>query len=303
MGLNDLIHRVIRFVVIFSFSLAVFYAFQFWATNGIVQPPSDARFLTNFNNLDRTKIWMGFKDEHDRLDPTKKFQEPPMKDMLTIVPISRYEELIYPKKVVSFRLLISIRESQNRPAIIVKHPSFLVLVLDQSDRIRGKTYVRYATEDYFLKVGTVEYAFWFRVPDDMRGSKYSIIVEVFGASSEVYGQDTYQPEPQIREDWDATYGHIPWWDPQGVSAGPWFRLLAYSRADNLNAPPTSIINPWTVAFQASLLISGSITILITFWKKMKSYHESHPNLRMYESLLLFWVVSFLIFLFVVAIPH
>lgn len=288
--IKEYLPKIKRYLIIFSISLVALIMIGLVINAGLVSLPSGAIFVKNFDDLESVKSWNQFKQDNDRLDPENTLNRIPMNVYFN----SLLDELLYPKSVTAIHVKIDMKSLSSKNTL--QKPSFLVIILDQNERIRGKLYTRYESRDYTLKGTIAEYVFWFNFPTDIQGEKYSVIVELFGIhkyeESLRWGSGAvYSNEVNFMS--DDTYGQLP-------STGFDLSFLAYYRHETKIAPPSSIINPWSLAFQASALISTSIGVfLIRFWKELKNYHLQHPDLLLYESLCFLTLVLFVVFIFLI----
>ena len=86
-----------------------------WITNGILHVPDTEIYLSNYNDLDKTKTWDQLRGEYSSLDPSRALWSniagAPNQNSMTIQPVNKWEEFEYPKTVVAVNLDITIRSS------------------------------------------------------------------------------------------------------------------------------------------------------------------------------------------------
>lgn len=265
--LKRAIRLVMIWVVVFIFGLAVVGGVLYTGITGV---PSSATYLTNFNDLDTTKLWDNFKTSQPQLDPSLLESSALVSSgvWVNVSAMGLGEELFQPKTVISFHVSISTVLGYSS----LKLPSLLVFLLDQNDRIRGKLYAQQSSPDFFVAgQNKTDYTFWFRVPSDMQNHEISIIVELFGIvdySSSINYQNLYSNAN------DAVYGSLPSW--QYPQSGSYFRLWSYDRIKTHTPVVYSVISmasySWVLAGVISTMLSVPIWLRNRsedWWKRNK----------------------------------
>lgn len=269
-----------RFLKIFVPIVIGTMILSYFFNNGILTVTSNAIFIKNFDGFENLKNWNQFKEEYTGLKPEESLNSISMKLSFNSI----FEEVLYPKSVTGIHIEIDTTDSDK----FLQKRSFLIILLDQNERIRGKLYTRYESSDCFLKGTTTEFIFWFKFPDDMRGEKYSVIVELLGL------HDYYTPvswgslTDEVKWKYDDVYGQLP--------SRNNLDFLAYRRNETKVAPSSSIINPLSLAFEASLFISSS-TGLLSFYKELKNHQ--HENRVLIREILLFLILICIVILVLV----
>jgi hypothetical protein len=151
---------------------------------GIVGVSPSAVFVPNYDDPEKYVRWDVFKSKYASLDPSGIQTSGPL---VSITPPSEKERLLYGSKVASLQLAVS--SKANSPDYRILLPYVLILVLDVQDNIRGKLLspiqmsenTTEITSSQFWSMKLSSSQFWFIFPWDMRGTKYSVIVELFGS--------------------------------------------------------------------------------------------------------------------------
>lgn len=248
--------------------------------NGFAKIPSSAIYLNNFDDFYAVKTWTAFKTDYPALDPQLISQFPYQRNdiNITVNTMDWWEEFTHPKNVLALHVRIKV----NLGKLWLKLPSVLILLLDQTDRIRGKLYVQYSSEDFFLNGNNeTEFTFWLKIPQNMQGQNYRAIVELFGivdSSKSVNYQSIYTPDTfhgivQPFMENDDVYGTLPSWYYIG-SEYRYFLFLAHDQCEGYIPQYLSIYSlalySWTIAgvimsFSAFLVIARDK--LIAYWRR------------------------------------
>jgi len=264
--------------------LILFYGLDSWLIVGVRQVPEDEIFLSNFDDLDKAKIWDELKTDHPSLDSSRAAWSgmPPSPKLvaLTIEPADKWEEFKYPKTVVAVHLQITVENDRKN----LRAPTLLVLVLDENDRIRGKLYTPVPSPEPSETREKYGIRFWFRLPQNMIERQYRVVAELFGKmedktmSPSAYSGAT---ETGALFELDSVYGALPAWDytRSYSSYASIYTLLDYQRDDNRIAPPSTISfrNILTDTTLVAALIPSLLAGLFYFRKRLVSLARENPE--------------------------
>jgi hypothetical protein len=280
-----------------------------WITNGILQVPDTEIFLSNYNDLDKTKTWDQLRGENPSLDPSRapwsKMAGAPKPTSMTIEPVNEWEEFAYPKTVVAVHLNITIGSSTT---YYLRAPTLLVLILDENGEIRGKLCTSAPSPESSDSRQSFEIRFWFRLPQGMVERQYGIVAELFGKTD---WKPAFQGDRMnIISDQlfvvDDVYGVLPAWDYSASHSyySVYYTLLDYARDDIRVAPPStfSFRNMVGDISIVSAFIPTLLGALVVFRKQLATFIKRNPEVAsgivyILLSLILFsaLIVAFVLF--------
>ncbi len=291
-----------------AFTLAVlvisYVGLNYSLTNGILQVSSDEIFLSNYDDLDKVKTWDQLRTDHPSLDPSRApgsgMQYPTKPATLTAEPLDKWEEFKYPKTIVALHLRITVESSPMN----LRAPALLILVLDESDRIRGKLYTAAPSPEPSETQQSYAVRFWFRLPSDMVERQYRVVAELFGKMEDKSASQSAYSGMMETGAWfelDRVYGTLPAWSyPSNYAIGASvYTLLAYQRDDSRVAPPStfSFRNMVGDISIVSALIPSLLGAVFVFRKRLTSLLKQSPELA---SGLVYILLSLALFLAMIA---
>jgi hypothetical protein len=283
---------VIFVVLIFVMNVVVYSGF-------FIGTPSSATFLNNFDDFERVRTWSNFKTTYPALDPQTLRTN--YNVMINVTNMNVIEEFTRPKDFLLFHVKIK----TSFEWMWLKLPSILVLFLDQNERIRGKLYVQQTSEDYFLTgQNETEYTFWYRIPSNMRGQNYRIVVELFGVidSTRSIDYSRIKPlglKPQPFSEHDDYYGNLPSWYYKDDSITNEYRYLNFLAFTDSQATIPEFVSIYGLALGAwtitGIIVTFSVFIVVAR-QKIKSYWERNKVIVSFAILfIIFLEILFVIF--------
>jgi len=289
-----------RYLIILGVALITLLIVNIVLYNGIERVSSSATYLNNFNNLDSVKTWEKFKEEHGALNPSQVLSK---EVSVSVNSMHWFEELLYPKTIVALHITI---QTNFQSKIFFKLPSVLILLLDQKENIRGKLYIQYSSEDSALS-GSQEakYTYWFKVPSDMQGEKYSVIVEVFGVVDSGKSVNFWSLDRSISKKEDDIYGEIPYWYYEGWDTLRYLEFLAYDRTEARSPPPfLNYITNVSLAFTVAGVISAIYVLMWLVWSRIREFvKDKVPNLKIYLEFVMLFFFFFTLLLILITLAH
>ena len=215
---------------------------------------------------------------------------------LTAEPVDKWEEFEYPKTIVALHLRITVESSLKN----LRAPTLLILVLDESDRIRGKLYTPAPSPEPSESQQSFAVRFWFRLPLNMVERQYRVVAELFGkmedkpmSPSAYFGM----METGAQFDLDRVYGALPAWSysTNYAPGAAVYTLLDYQRDDSRVAPPStfSFRNMVGDISNVSALIPSLLGAVFVFRKRLASLVEYSPELASGVVYILLSLVLFL----------
>lgn len=233
---------------------------------GFVSVPNNAFLLQNFDDLDQVKRWDDLKAVHDSLEPIQS----PFNKVNITVQRTKYEAMLYPKTVLMVKVKILSEYND------VVFPSIMIIVLDPNERVRGKAFIVFSTEDTLIEKSTeVEYQFYYNIGSYLQGQKLEVIVQLWGSIAQISSlPDGYKVS-------DTVYGDLPSGDYS-------YKQLGYWRKDPFKTfPPLLEITSETLLFQP-FTITGILLVIITgvYWTRTRGdiakwLEENIPNYKTY----------------------
>jgi len=265
--------------------------------------PSSATSLNNFDDFERVSTWNDFKTTYPALDP----QILPTNNniMINVTNMNIVEEFTRPKDFLLFH--VKIKTTIGR--MWLKLPSILVLLLDQNERIRGKLYVQQTSEDFFLTgQNETEYTFWFRIPSNMRGQNYRIVLDLFGVVDNAQSVDysRIKPlwvKPQPFSEHDEYYGSLPSWYYKDDSMTNEYRYLNFLAFNDFQATIPEFISIYGLALYAwtiTGIIATFSAFLVIAREKIKSYWKRN---KLIVAFAILFVVLLEIFFIILVLTH
>jgi len=274
-------------VLVLALTTTYFLAGNLILERGVLGVPTSAVFIQNYDDLERTVSWEMLKSKYHNLDPAAMEE----RASVLIVFQESWKSLLYGNNEVSF--VSNVWSTSVDANYRVLFPFVLVLVLDLQDNIRGKLLSPIQTNENSLSFSSAE--FWFSFPTDMRGAKYTIIVELLAYWVFVCCGPVYQISG-IEFTKDDYYGLLPQAFLQG---GTSYKLLAFARSFREAPPPVLDMRlAYSYASISTAFLSVLTIVLISLRKKIASFLRE--NLR---TLALFWisVILFTVMIFLIAI--
>ena len=257
--------------------------------------PASAVFVGNYNDHEKDVRWDTFKAKYWFLDPKLAGVSG---GSVSIALPNVQSQLLYGNNVVILEPTVSSKSGSAFYRILL--PFVLILVLDAQDNIRGKLLspiqmgenVTQLSPSQHWSVELSSSQFWFRFPPDMRGTIYTVIVELFGYWIFECCGDTYAVSG-LQLTRDAYYGMLP----QYVQSGNAAPLLAFTQ-QSFNAPARELtfLTALGYAATASIFIGAVLGVL---WDRRKRIDELLRNNA--SSILFFWVSVILFVVMVVLI--
>lgn len=283
---------VIFVVLTFVMNVVVYSGF-------FVGIPSSATSMNNFDDFERVSTWSDFKTTYPALNP--QVLRTSYNVVINVTNMNPIEEFTRPKDYLLFH--VKITTSFER--MWLKLPSVLVLFLDQNERIRGKLYLQQTSEDFFLTgQNETEYTFWYRIPSNMRGQNYRIVVELFGVVDNTQSIDysRIKPlgvKPQPFSEHDDYYGNLPSWYYKDDSITNEYRYLNFLALHDFQATMPEFISIYGLALYA-WTITGIIATFSAFIvlarQRIKSYWERNKVVVSFAILfIIFLEILFIMF--------
>jgi hypothetical protein len=266
--------------------------------------PSSVTSLNNLDDFEKVSTWSNFKTIYPALDPQNTIQGN-YGVTINVTGMNTFEEFTRPKDFLLFH--VEIRTNLER--MWLKLPSVLVLLLDQNERIRGKSYVQQSSEDFFLTgLNETEYTFSYHIPSNMRGQNYRIVVELFGVVDNTQSIDysRIKPlgvKPQPFSEHDDYYGNLPSWYYKSDSITSEYRYLTFLMSNDFQATMPEYISIYGLASYA-WIITGIIATFSAFIvlarQKIKSYWERN---KFVVSFAILFLIFLIIFFIIVVLTH
>lgn len=266
--------------------------------------PSSVASLNNFDDFEKVSTWSNFKTTYPALDPQNIVQST-YGVTNNVTGMNALEEFTRPKDFLIFHVEIK----TNLERMWLKLPSVLVLFLDQNERIRGKLYVQQSSEDFFLTGrNSTEYTFSFRIPSNMRGQNYRIVVELFGVVDNTQSVDysRIKPlgvKPQPFSEHDDYYGDLPSWYYKTDSITNEYRYLTFLMFNDSQATMPEFVSIYGLALYAwtiTGIIAAFSALIVLTRKKIKSYWERNEFV---VSFAILFLVLLIIFFIVFVLTH
>jgi hypothetical protein len=257
--------------------------------------PASAVFVGNYNDPEKYVRWDAFIAKYWFLDPKLAGVSG---GSVSIALPNVQKQLLYGNNVVTLEPTVSSKADSGFYRILL--PFVLILVLDAQDNIRGKLLspiqisenATQLSSSQFWSVELSSSQFWFRFPPDMRGTTYTVIVELFGYWVFECCGDTYGL-PGLQLTRDAYYGMLP----QYVERGNATPLLAFTRQSfKAPAPKLTFLTALGYAATASIFIGAVFGVL---WDRRKRIDEFLQNNA--SAILLFWISVILFVVMVILI--
>lgn len=257
--------------------------------------PASAVFMGSYNDHEKEVRWDAFKAKYWFLDPKLAGVSG---GSVSIALPNVENQLLYGNNVVTLEPTISSKSDSAFYRILL--PFVLILVLDAQDNIRGKLLspiqmAENATQLSPSQPWSVELSssqFWFRFPPDMRGTTYTVIVELFGYWVLECCGDTYAVSG-LQLTRDAYYGMLPQYVQNG-NAAP---LLAFTlQSFKAPAPELTLQSALSYASIASTFTGAIFGVIIDRRKRIYDFMQNNVN-----AILLFWVSVILFVVMVVLI--
>jgi hypothetical protein len=284
-------------VLVFIANVVVYSGF-------FVGVPSSATSLNNYDNFEKGSTWSNFKTAYPALDPQNMIYGN-YGVTISVTGMNALEDFTRPKDFLLFHVEINAYQQ----GYWLKLPSVLVLLLDQTDRIRGKLYVQQGSGDFFLTAfGKAEYTFWYHIPSDMRGQNFRIVVELFGVMDNTQSVDyskiqSTQVNPQPFSVVDGYYGNLPSWYYKNDSLTSTYRYFTFIAFNDFEGTMPQFISIPSLALYA-WTITGIVAVfstLIVFARQwMKSYWERN---KVAVSFAILFLVFLIIFFIIMVLTH
>lgn len=253
--------RVYLILVVVS-AIAIFFSY-FVSYRGFVSVPNNAFLLQNFDDLDKAKSWNDLKEEHTSLEPTQFLSSS------ISVERTKYDVMLYPKTVLMVKVKIETQSS------VVSFPSIMVVVLDPNEKVRGKAFLVFSSEDASIeKPDEVEYQFYYDIGEYLQGQRLGVIVQLWGSTS-------YQSSLPNNWESDEIYGDVP-------RSGGGYKQLGYWRGEPFRTfPPFQEITSESLIFQP-FTVTGILWVILSavYWTKIRDniadwLEARYPNYKSY----------------------
>jgi len=287
---------IIFIVLTFVVNIVVYNGF-------FVGIPSSAISLNNYDDFEKANTWSDFKTTYPALDPANLKAN--YNVIVNVTNTNFLEEFTRPKESLLFH--VSIKTDFEK--LWLKIPSVLVLLLDQNERIRGKLYLQQTSEDFFLTgQNETRYTFWFRIPSNMRGQNYRIVVELFGVVDYTRGVDytrikplMVKPQPFLEN--DDYYGSLPSWYYKEDSITNEYRYLNFLTFSQSEANIPNLITNYELALYAwtlTGLIAAFSAVVVLVRRRIKAYWERNT---IFVTFAILFVVFFIIAFVIMILTH
>jgi hypothetical protein len=257
--------------------------------------PASAVFVGNYNDAMKYARWDAFITKYTFLDPKLAGVSG---GSVSITLPNVQNQLLYGNNVAILEPTISSRSDSAFYKILL--PFVLILVLDAQDNTRGKLLSPIQVSENVTQLSptspwSVELSssrFWFRFPPEMRGTRYTVIVELFGYWLLAFPGGTYNGGA-LQFIGDTYYGMLPQYAQQ-VNAAP---LLAFTRQSfEAPAPQINFLTALGYASIASIFIGAVAPVL---WDRRRRINDLLRNNA--AAILFFWVSVILFVVMVILI--
>jgi hypothetical protein len=266
--------------------------------------PSSVTSLNNFDDFEKVSTWSNFKNVYPALDPQNMIQGN-YGVTINVTGMNALEEFTRPKDFLLFHVEIR----TNLEGMWLKLPSVLVLLLDQSERVRGKLYVQQSSEDFFLTgQNETEYTFSYHIPSNMRGQNYRIVVELFGVVDNTQSIDYSRVKPLVGKpqpfsEHDDYYGNLPSWYYKNDFSTSQNRYLIFLVFNDFQATMPEFISIYGLALYAwtiTGIIAAFSAFIVLARQKIKSYWKRN---KFVVSFAILFLIFLIIFFIIVVLTH